>query len=90
MYLTAVDQYRNTIKIHGVNSHKARIDEAIVNEYKNDVDKFKFALHQIDPYHRGILNQEGSELTPEQEEWIDECVNEYCKRLQLFEKFTTP
>ncbi|MBS1656450.1 MAG: hypothetical protein JSU05_16465, partial [Bacteroidetes bacterium] len=27
-------------------------------------------------------------LTPEQEEWIDECVNEYCKKLQLFEKFT--
>lgn len=27
-------------------------------------------------------------LTPEQEEWIDDCVNEYCKKFQLFEKFT--
>ncbi len=33
---------------------------------------------------------EGNDLTPEQEEWIDECVNEYCKRFQLFEKFTAP
>ena len=32
-----------------------------------------------------VSEQEG--LTPEQEEWIDECVNEYCKRFQLFEKF---
>lgn len=28
------------------------------------------------------------ELTAEQETWIDECVNEYCKKFQLFEKFT--
>lgn len=28
------------------------------------------------------------EMTPEQETWIDECVNEYCKKFQLFEKFT--
>lgn len=27
-------------------------------------------------------------ITPEQEIWIDECVNEYCKKLRLFEKFT--
>jgi hypothetical protein len=27
-------------------------------------------------------------LTEEQENWIDECVNEYCKKFQLFEKFT--
>ncbi len=27
-------------------------------------------------------------LTPEQEGWINDCVNEYCKKLQLFEKFT--
>lgn len=27
-------------------------------------------------------------LTSEQETWIDECVNEYCKKFQLFEKFT--
>ena len=28
------------------------------------------------------------DMTPEQESWIDECVNEYCKKLNLFEKFT--
>lgn len=33
---------------------------------------------------------EDNGLTSEQEEWIDECVNEYCKKFQLFEKFTTP
>lgn len=27
-------------------------------------------------------------ITTEQETWVDECVNEYCKKLQLFEKFT--
>lgn len=30
---------------------------------------------------------ENGNLTPEQEAWIDDCVNEYCKKLQLFEKF---
>lgn len=29
-----------------------------------------------------------SGFTPEQEAWVDDCVNEYCKKLQLFEKFT--
>ncbi len=32
-------------------------------------------------YENGILS-------PEQEAWIDEAVNEYCKKFQLFEKFT--
>lgn len=27
-------------------------------------------------------------LNPQQEAWVDECVNEYCKRFKLFEKFT--
>lgn len=27
-------------------------------------------------------------FTPEQESWVDDCVNEYCKKLKLFEKFT--
>ena len=27
-------------------------------------------------------------FTPEQEAWVDDCVNEYCKKFQLFEKFT--
>ena len=33
-------------------------------------------------------DNENGVLTPEQETWIDECVNEYCKKFQLFEKFT--
>jgi hypothetical protein len=28
-------------------------------------------------------------LTEDQEDWIDDCVNEFCKKLQLFEKFTS-
>ena len=31
---------------------------------------------------------ENGVLTVEQENWIDECVNEYCKKFRLFEKFT--
>lgn len=35
-----------------------------------------------------LTDEQDSDLTSEQEQWIDECVNEYCKRFQLFEKFT--
>ena len=35
-----------------------------------------------------IDDQDG--LTPEQEAWIDDCVNEYCKKFQLFDKFIAP
>lgn len=35
-----------------------------------------------------IDNTDG-ELTAEQEVWVDECVDEYCRKLQVFEKFTT-
>lgn len=38
-------------------------------------------------YLPDIENDDGI-LTSEQEEWINECVNEYCKKFQLFEKFT--
>lgn len=31
---------------------------------------------------------ENDRLTPEQEAWIDDCVNEYCKKMHFFEKFT--
>jgi hypothetical protein len=34
------------------------------------------------------IDDENESLTPEQEAWIDECVNEYCKNFHLFEKFT--
>lgn len=33
-------------------------------------------------------DNESGILTTEQETWIDECVNEYCKKFKLFEKFT--
>jgi len=34
------------------------------------------------------MDNDTDTLTPEQEAWIDDCVNEYCKKFQLFEKFT--
>lgn len=34
------------------------------------------------------IDSDSGSLTPEQEAWIDDCVNEYCKKMQLFEKFT--
>ena len=34
-------------------------------------------------------DNDNESLTSEQEEWIDLCVNEYCKKLQLFEKYTS-
>lgn len=35
------------------------------------------------------IDSDSELLTQEQEEWIDLCVNEYCKKLQLFEKYTS-
>ncbi|MEJ0104362.1 MAG: hypothetical protein WDO19_18145 [Bacteroidota bacterium] len=32
---------------------------------------------------------DGDSLTSEQESWIDDCVNSYCRKFNLFEKFTT-
>ena len=34
------------------------------------------------------IDNDDDNLTPEQESWVDECVNEFCKKFQLFEKFT--
>lgn len=34
------------------------------------------------------IESDAGGLTPEQEEWIDECVNEYCRKFQLLENFT--
>jgi hypothetical protein len=34
------------------------------------------------------IDNENDTITPEQELWVDDCVNEYCKKFQLFEKFT--
>ncbi len=35
-----------------------------------------------------ISDDENHTLTSDQEAWVDDCVNEYCKKFQLFEKFT--
>jgi hypothetical protein len=35
-----------------------------------------------------VIDNESDTITAEQELWIDDCVNEYCKKFQLFEKFT--
>lgn len=48
----------------------------------------KFVDHVLGIKSRPELDNEDNTLTPQQEEWIDECVNEYCKKFQLFEKFT--
>lgn len=34
------------------------------------------------------LEMENEFISPEQEEWVDTCVNAFCKKFQLFEKFT--
>jgi len=34
------------------------------------------------------IDSDDNNLTTEQESWIDECVNDFCKKFQLFEKFT--
>jgi hypothetical protein len=34
-------------------------------------------------------NTEGLELTPEQHEWIDDCVNAYCRKMRVLENFTS-
>lgn len=49
----------------------------------------KFIDSVLGVKHLPEMDTEGNTLTTEQEEWIDQCVNEYCKRFQLFEKFTT-
>jgi hypothetical protein len=33
------------------------------------------------------FDNSNDDFTPEQENWIDECVNEYCKKRELFDKF---
>lgn len=35
------------------------------------------------------IETENGVITSEQDAWIDECVNEYCKKFHLFEKFTS-
>lgn len=48
----------------------------------------KFINSVLGIKHIPESDNESSSLTPDQEAWIDDCVNEYCKKFQLFEKFT--
>jgi len=47
----------------------------------------KFIKSVLGIKHFPDTDTENGSITPEQEEWINDCVNEYCKKLQLFEKF---
>jgi len=67
----------------------------IVEEGEFDLDDdhwisqwIKFINGVLGIKHLPDAENENGNLTPEQEEWIDECVNAYCKKFQLFEKFT--
>jgi hypothetical protein len=48
----------------------------------------KFISSVLGIKNRPEMDSEGS-ISAEQEAWVDECVNEYCKKFKLFEKFTT-
>ena len=52
-------------------------------------DWLKFITSVLGIKNLPETDTENGNITPEQEVWIDDCVNEYCKKLQLFEKFTT-
>lgn len=49
----------------------------------------KFIVNVLGIKNLPAADSETKGLNPEQEAWIDDCVNEYCKQLQLFEKFIT-
>lgn len=51
-------------------------------------DWYKFINMFLGIKNKPEMDTENESLTPEQEVWIDDCVNEYCKKMQLFEKFT--
>ncbi|MBW0176668.1 hypothetical protein [Sediminibacterium sp.] len=51
-------------------------------------DWLKFTIAVLGIKNQPDTKSDNDELTPEQEVWVDDCVNEYCKKLQLFEKFT--
>lgn len=51
-------------------------------------DWLKFITQVLGKKNLPETNTENATITPEQEAWIDDCVNEYCKRFQLFEKYT--
>ena len=51
-------------------------------------DWLKFITSVLGIKNLPETDSDNENLTPEQEAWIDDCVNEYCKKMQLFEKFT--
>ena len=34
-------------------------------------------------------NNDNHELTPEQEQWVDDCINSYCRKMKVLENFTS-
>jgi hypothetical protein len=69
--------------------------QKIVEDGEFDVDKEHWIAQWLKFIHDVLgvkslpdIEKDNGLLTPEQEGWIDECVNEYCKKFQLFEKFT--
>lgn len=64
------------------------------DDFDNETDTWvndwlKFITLTLGIKNYPSLEMENGKITPEQEAWVDDCVNEYCKRLQLFEKFTS-
>jgi hypothetical protein len=51
-------------------------------------DWLKFITQVLGIKNLPDIESDSGDLTDEQEVWIDDCVNEYCKKMQLFEKFT--
>jgi hypothetical protein len=67
----------------------------IIDEGSFDVEEdhwiaswLKFIDRKLGIKYLPEINSEQDGLTSEQEEWIDECVNAYCKNFQLFDKYT--
>ena len=48
----------------------------------------KFIRLTLGIKHDPEMGNDGGELSADQELWIDDCVNEFCTKLRLFEKFT--
>jgi hypothetical protein len=63
-------------------------------EFDNEDDSWvsqwiKFVSSVLGIKNMPERDNETDDITPEQEAWVDDCVNEYCKKFQLFEKFTS-
>jgi hypothetical protein len=62
------------------------------DDLDNDEDSWvvqwlKFLNVVLGVKHLPDMEETNGTLTPEQELWVDDCVNEFCKKFNLFEKF---